>query len=285
MARPLRLEFPGAIFHVFTRGNRKDDIFLDDEDRIRFLRILSSVVKRLNWICHAYCLMDNHYHLLIEIPDGIMARGMKYLNSVYAQYFNRKHDLVGHLLQGRYKSRLVKGNVHFLTQARYINRNPVDAGLVEDPADWPWSSYRATIGSHPKPEFLTVNFVLDCLSKNVDMARKLFEAFVEVEPDQEEDWLFSFFQSGPYQDNYAKILKPSLDVKQSFTPVQIKQKILCRPSLAEIFSGVDKNDRPHRNNLIRDAFKYYGYTQAELAFFLGLNRSTIGKIIRKTKLL
>jgi putative transposase len=108
MARQLRLEFPGAIYHVTSRGNARQAIFLDDHDRLNFLDILGNIIGRSNWLCHAYCLMDNHYHLLIENIDPNLSLGMRQLNGVYTQTFNRKHNRVGHVFQGRYKSIIVE---------------------------------------------------------------------------------------------------------------------------------------------------------------------------------
>ena len=107
MARPLRLEFPGAVYHITARGDRREPIFLDDEDRLRFIDLLSREVKQQGWLLFAFCLMDNHYHLLLETPQPNLVRGMRRLNGVYTQAFNRAHGLVGHVLQGRYKSILV----------------------------------------------------------------------------------------------------------------------------------------------------------------------------------
>jgi REP element-mobilizing transposase RayT len=146
MARPLRIEFAGALYHVTSRGNRRADIFLDDEDRGRFLAGLRSVIERYRWLCSAYCLMDNHYHLLIETPAANLSQGMRQLNSVYTQAFNRRHGGVGHVLQGRYKAILVEADAYLLELARYIVLNPVRAGMVRGAGDWPWSSYRATAG-------------------------------------------------------------------------------------------------------------------------------------------
>ena len=106
MARPIRIEFPGAVYHIFTRGNRQEDIFLDDKDRVLFLKLLSSTVDRLNWVCHAYCLMSNHDHLLIKTPEGLLSKGMQYLNSNYSRKFNRKYELRGHLFEKRYTAKL-----------------------------------------------------------------------------------------------------------------------------------------------------------------------------------
>ncbi len=117
MARPLRIEFPGALYHVTSRGDRKEQIYEDRIDRARFIDILGDVVESCNWACHAYCLMGNHYHLIIETPDGHLSRGMRQINGVFSQYSNRRHNRVGHLFQGRYKAILVDKQSYLLEQA------------------------------------------------------------------------------------------------------------------------------------------------------------------------
>ena len=170
MARPLRIEFPGALYHLTSRGNARSDIFVDDLDRQKFLDILSSVVYKHRWICHGYCLMGNHYHLLIETPEGNLCRGMRQLNGVYTQAFNRRHGRVGHLLQGRYKSILVEKESYLLELCRYIVLNPVKAEMVNAPEDWAWSSYRATAGLTTAPEFLNTSWVLGQFADHIPMA-------------------------------------------------------------------------------------------------------------------
>ena len=128
MTRPLRLEFPGALYHVTARGNARQGIYLDDQDRHLFLSVLSEVVGRFAWICHAYCLMDNHYHLLIETPQANLSLGMRQLNGVYTQRLNRRHARAGHVFQGRFKAILVERDAYLLKLARYIVLNPLRAG-------------------------------------------------------------------------------------------------------------------------------------------------------------
>jgi len=146
MARPLRIEYDGALYHVTSRGNERKSIFRDDADRKLFLKTLSQVTDRFNWVCHAYYLMNNHYHLVIETPDGNLSKGMRELNGVYTQAFNRRHHRVGHLFQGRFKGILVQKESHFLEVCRYVVLNPVRAKAVKHPREWAWSSYRATGG-------------------------------------------------------------------------------------------------------------------------------------------
>ncbi len=119
MSRPIRIEFSGALYHVTSRGDRREAIYEDDEDRIRFLEILQNVITDFNWTCHAYCLMTNHYHLVIETPDANLSKGMRQLNGVYTQASNRRHQRSGHLFQGRYKAILVDADAYLLELSRY----------------------------------------------------------------------------------------------------------------------------------------------------------------------
>jgi putative transposase len=141
MARPIRIEYPGAVYHVTARGNARMDIFVEDAARMGFLEILEDVIKRFNWLYHSYCLMGNHYHLLLETIDGNLSAGMRYINGVYTQYFNHRHDRVGHVFQGRFKAILVEKERYLLELCRYVVLNPVRAGMVKLPEEYGWSSY------------------------------------------------------------------------------------------------------------------------------------------------
>ncbi len=165
MARPLRIEFPGALYHVTSRGDRREAIFEDGEDRLLFLHTLAEVVDRFNWLCHAYCLMTNHYHLLVETPDGNLSKGMRHLNGVYTQATNRRHMRSGHLFQGRFKGIIVDKDGYLLELTRYVVLNPVRAGMVRQPGKWQRSSYRAMIGETPAPAWLATDGILAQFAK------------------------------------------------------------------------------------------------------------------------
>ncbi|MBU4452912.1 transposase, partial [Patescibacteria group bacterium] len=164
MARPLRIEFPGALYHVMSRGNARQDIYTDDNDRREFLKNLEHCIKFHNLICHAYCLMGNHYHLLVETPDGNLSQAMRDINGNYTQKFHYLHNRVGHLLQGRYKAFVIEKEAYFLAVARYIVLNPVRDKLVEHPKLWKWSNYNATAGHNRGPVWLDVDTTLDLFS-------------------------------------------------------------------------------------------------------------------------
>ncbi|MDP1558174.1 MAG: transposase [Nitrosomonas sp.] len=165
MARPLRIELSGGLYHVTSRGDHRDEIYLDDSDRIFGLWLLGQVCKRFNWICHAYCLMDNHYHIVVETVEGNLSKGMRQLNGVYTQYFNRTHNRVGHVFQGRYKAILVEKDSYLLELSRYVVLNPVRAGMVKRVDQWPWSSFSVMIGKSNCPEWLQTDWVLSQFGK------------------------------------------------------------------------------------------------------------------------
>ncbi len=160
MARPLRLEFAGGLYHVTSRGDRRENIYFDEADRKAWLTLLGQVCDRFNWVCHAWCQMSNHYHLVLETPEANLSQGMRQLNGVYTQHVNRKYDRVGHVFQGRYKAILVEKDAYLLELSRYVVLNPVRAGMVSDAAQWPWSSYAAMTAQEPAPPWLQTDWLL-----------------------------------------------------------------------------------------------------------------------------
>jgi putative transposase len=180
MGRPLRIEYEGAVHHVTARGNRRGPIFLDDLDRDRFLALVGDIVDSARWRWHSYCLMGNHYHLVIETPDANLAAGMCRLNSIYAREFNRAHGRTGHLFGERYHTVLVEKDVHLLEVARYVVLNPVRAGLCTHPANWPWSSFRATMGLDQPAQGLDTTWMLEQFGPQPAHARARFLDFVSA---------------------------------------------------------------------------------------------------------
>ena len=187
MARPLRLEFPGAVYHVTARGNAREPIYADDLDRRRFIDLFAREIAQQRWLCYAWCLMDNHYHLLFETPEPNLVAGMRRLNQVYTQSYNRRHGRTGHVLQGRYKAIMVERQSHLLELCRYVVLNPVRAGLVATTQDWPWSSYGATAGA-PAPSWLQVDLVLRNFSGDPSAARRAYRQFVGEGMNAESPW-------------------------------------------------------------------------------------------------
>lgn len=163
---------------MLSRGAVRQDVYRDEIDRKRFLTVFAGAVGRHGWRCHAYCLMGNHYHLLVETPDADLAAGMHLVNGAYAQWFNRRHDLTGHVFEARYASILVERQSHLLELARYLPLNPVRAGMCTDPGEWPWSSYRATAGIERPADWLTLELVLGSVGGAGETARARYRSFV-----------------------------------------------------------------------------------------------------------
>ncbi|MDD2273920.1 MAG: transposase [Desulfuromonadaceae bacterium] len=179
MARPLRIAYPGAYYHVTSRGNEQKDVFKSRRDREKFLEYLASATERYGAAIHAYCLMSNHYHLLLETPEGNLSQIMRHINGAYTTYFNIKRKRAGHLFQGRFKAILVEADEYAVELSRYIHLNPVRAGMVESPGEYLWSSFQSYIGQSKVPDWLKTDFILGYFGKSKLDAAKKYGVFVE----------------------------------------------------------------------------------------------------------
>lgn len=178
MPRPLRVQFPGAVYHVMDRGVRGAPLYTEPAERQHFLALLGEACRRYDWQTLGYCLMGNHYHLLICTLSPTLSRGMQWLNACYARWFSDRHDHQGHALFRRFHAVLVESDRQLVDTMRYVVRNPVQAGLCARPDDWRWSSYRATVGRDPAPRFLVTDWINDQFGEDIDHARANFAAFV-----------------------------------------------------------------------------------------------------------
>jgi putative transposase len=179
MARPPRLQSPGAAYHVTSRGVARQAIFRDEVDRRQFLTLLDDVVTRYEWSCHAFVLMTTHYHLLVRTPNPDLARGMQRLNACYAQHFNRRHGETGHRFERRYHSVLIESDAHALELIRYLALNPVRAGACRDAASWPWSSYAAIVRGQTQPHCLAEEWLLTYFGRNRARALERLQSLVD----------------------------------------------------------------------------------------------------------
>lgn len=275
MARPLRIEFPGALYHITARGDRRESIFEDDEDRLMFLRTLAEVVTRFNWLCHAYCLMTNHYHLMVETPDGNLSRGMRQLNGVYTQASNRRHRRTGHLFQGRFKGILVDKDSYLLELARYIVLNPVRAGRVERPEAWPWSSYRATAGQAARPDWLATDTVLQQFGQRRSRARQRYRQFVLDGVNQGSIWSELRQQVYLGDDDFVARMQDKMATQGNESDVPRMQRRSPVPSLSEI-----AETHSARNAAIIAAYDTGAYSYREIAAYFDLHLATVGRIVR-----
>jgi REP element-mobilizing transposase RayT len=180
MTRPLRIELAGGVYHVTSRGDRRENIYFCDADRRAWLELLGKVCERFNWMCHAWCQMSNHYHIVVETVEGNLSQGMRQLNGVYTQHINSAYQRVGHVFQGRYKSILVEKESYLLELARYVVLNPVRAGIVDDPQQWSWSSYAAMTGEKQAPPWLQTDWILGQFNRNRDQAVMGYVDFVRA---------------------------------------------------------------------------------------------------------
>lgn len=179
MARPLRLEYPGAFYHVINRGNAREKIFKSDRDREKFLWYIEQAVERFSIIVHSYCLMSNHYHFLIETPEPNLSRAIQWISTSYVQYFNTKRKRRGHLFQARFKSILIDADEYLTHLSRYIHLNPLRAKMVESLEEYKWSSYSVFIGKSKRPVWLEINWLLSNFGKTKKEAYKNYKEFVE----------------------------------------------------------------------------------------------------------
>lgn len=281
MARPLRIEYPGAVYHITSRGNEKKLIFKDERDREIFLDTLSQVDKRYNWLCHAYCLMNNHYHLIIETPDGNLSAGMRQLNGVYTQAFNRQHNRVGHLFQGRYKGILIQKDSHLLEVCRYVVLNPVRAKAVKKPEQWRWSSYQATAGIEKPHPCLSTEWILNQFGSTRRIAEKAYRKFVEDGIKQESIWEAVRAQSILGEEEFTATLTDYLRGKKDIAELPKSQRYIDRPRLENIFSKNILKDISKRNRKISEAVRLYGYRQREVADYLEMHFTSISRILRE----
>jgi putative transposase len=167
-----------GIYHVTARGNRLQPIYLDDDDQRLFLALVGKVARRHEWPCLAFCLMTNHYHLILRTPNADLSVGMHQLNGKYARWFNERHGLQGHVFEKRFGAVLVEGDGHLLEVFRYLFLNPVRAGLCSEPRAWQWSSYNAMLGGRGPLACLAVEEALGYFGRDVGRARRAFECFV-----------------------------------------------------------------------------------------------------------
>jgi REP element-mobilizing transposase RayT len=284
MARPLRMQYAGALYHVTSRGNARHAIFRDDFDRKVFLDLLKTVTEDFHWLCHAYCLMVNHYHLVIETPEANLSSGMRQLNGVYTMRFNRRHRTVGHVLQGRFKAILIQRESHLLEVCRYVVLNPVRAEGVKRPEEWKWSSYLGTAGLTKSHESLTVDWVLGQFGKTRRFAEKAYRDFVRAGIGGGSIWEEVKGQSVLGEDEFLKELEPFAKGAKEFKEIPRTQRYLNRPKLEELFSRRMERDKGWRNQKITEAVRDWGYSQREIADCLGMHYSTVSRIWRRTSL-
>jgi len=279
MSRPLRIELAGGLYHVTSRGDRRESIYENDGDRNEWLTILAKVCERFNWRCHTYCLMDNHYHFVVETAEGNLSKGMRQLNGVYTQYFNRQYNRVGHVFQGRYKAILVEKEAYLLELSRYVVLNPVRANMVGQAEDWPWSSYHAMLGKVEPYLWLEINWILGQFSDDRLKAIENYINFVREGVGLPPVWteLKQQIYIGSEQFIESMLKKVGQD-KIGVEEVPLMQHRVLPKALEEY----DEQSNS-RNEAIRVAFSSGGYTMKQIGSYFGLHYTSVSRIINSIK--
>jgi REP element-mobilizing transposase RayT len=273
MARPLRLELAGGLYHFTARGDGREDIYLSDNDRSVWLAALGHVCQRFNWVCHAWCQMSNHYHLLIETPEANLAKGMRQLNGVYTQHFNRLNGRVGHVFQGRYKAILVERDSYLLELARYVVLNPLRAGRVKQLESWPWSSYLATCGQTPAPAWLQTDWVLAQFGRQRASTIRKYIQFVHEGARLPSVWGQLQGQIYLGSEAFVKKMQAKIAREPALNEIPRAQRRALTQPLADFERRYDRNEAMAR------AYLSGQHTLAAIAKHFGVHYTTVSRVV------
>ena len=291
MSRPLRIEYPGAFYHVTSRGNERKMVFQSTRDREKYLTYLESAHHRYGAIIHVYCLMGNHYHLLLETPRGNLSEILHHINGAYTTYFNVKRDRCGHLFQGRFKGILVEKDAYCKELSRYIHLNPVRAGLVKSPLEYPWSSYRYFIGKDKRPGWLTTELVLGDFGGEGRKGYRGYREYVERGETKELESPFkrviasTFLGSEEFINNIkTKYLEKKKIDKRNIPSIK---KVLRGPSFEDIEKAVakvlGKDATLYKKICIYLSHQYSGMRLDEIGAHFGMKGGAISQLSRRLK--
>ena len=284
MARALRVEYPGAFYHVYSRGIARDPIFSSDLHKRLFLNILGKAAGRYRLNVHGYCMMSNHYHLLLETPDGNLSLAMRQLHGVYGQTYNRLLKRPGPVFQGRFKACVVDADSYLLTLCRYIVLNPVRAKIVPTAEQWQWSSHRALAGLAPVPAWLTTATVLGMLGGRLGKAaRQRYRDFIvegqEGKRERDLEGMMRKVILGTAE--FRQKLSDLLEEKRQMKEVPKRQRFEGRPDLTLLFGKPMR--KKERDRKIMEAHLEHGYTQKAIADMLGMHYATISRIVKNAE--
>ena len=278
MSRPLRIEFPGATYHVESKARPEAEVFRDEDDKKSFLDVLTNVVTRFGWLVHSYSIMRSSYRIVLEVPKGNLSRGMRQLNGVYTQIYNKKHDLSGPVFQGRFKSILFEKKSFLLPLCKHVVSKDSD-GQAFKFEKYKWSSYRATAGEKSPPEFLYIADVLAFFGKEKSRSQRGYVEYVSESSGSET----------PFSKIKNQVLLGSPRFLNEMQPILQGQRLekkgpkraIRRKSLGALFKKVETKSRHERNELINRAHLEFGYTLMEIGNQLGLHYTTVSKVINK----
>ena len=275
MTRPLRIEYPGALYHVTARGNRRAPIYFNDSDRYLWLDVLAKACERFHFVVHAFCQMTDHYHIMIETVEGNLAQGMRQLNGIYSQKLNRRHAQVGHAFQGRYKAILVQKESYLLELARYIVLNPVRAGITESPQQWPWSSYNMTAAREAAPRWLERNWLLAQFDPDPAAAVAAYRQFVSEGIGLDSPLAAVTAQMVLGDEDFRADHLPHARAGNLLAIARPQRRIaaLSLPQYCDLYA--------HRDEAIARAYWSTAFTMAEIGDYFGLSYQTISRAIAR----
>ena len=289
MSRPLRIEFPGAVYHVTSRGDRREPIYRDDVDRQCHLDVLAAALARFDADALAYCLMGNHFHLVVQTHSGQLSRLMRHLNGVYTQAFNRRHGLTGHLFQGRFKAVLVDRDSYLVALCRYVERNPVAAGLVRRPADWRWSSCRAHLGLEPAPPWLAAGELQGFLlgrepasERDRTEAIRRYAALIDTEDAADANFWGAHLHGQIYlgDEDFASHMRARAASSARQSPeVPLRQRSAAAPGPATWDAWLQAHEG-RRAQALHAAYRAGWMTMPKLAVECGLSVAHVSRLIR-----
>jgi len=291
VSRPLRIEYPGAFYHVTSRGNERKMVFQSTRDREKYLTYLESAHDRYGAIIHVYCLMGNHYHLLLETPRGNLSRVLHHINRAYTTYFNIKRGRSGHLFQGRFKGILVEKDAYCKELSRYIHLNPVRAGMVKSPSEYQWSSYRSFIGKDKKPDWLTTELVLGDFGGEGRKGYRGYREYVERRETKELESPFKRVIASTFlgSEEFVNWIRTEYLEKKEIDRRNIPsiKKVLKGPSLEEIERAVvkvmGKNHTLYKKMCIYLSHQYSGMRLDEIGTYFGMKGSAVSQLSRRFK--
>lgn len=279
MSRPLRIEYPGALYYVTCKGNDGQPIFQDRGDFELFLQVLEHTALRYNWQVHSYCIMSNQYHVMLETPDGNLSIGMRQLNGVYTQRFNQKRGRSGHLFQGRFKSVLIEREAYFLSVSRDILLNPVHAKMVVDPESYPWSSWCYLNGSKPSPTWFDSKTTLESFDSSPSVALKKYKEFV-LDGKDENPWQKVKRQIFLGDETFIQRHLSNLDGSD----IELSEIPTAQRRSAPLTLEAYEQQAQSRDEAICLAFRSGGYTQKQIGAHFGLHYSRVSRIVSKSTL-
>jgi REP element-mobilizing transposase RayT len=292
MARQLRIEYPGAFYHVTSRGNQKQSVFFSPWDKARFLDCLDEAHEKLDLLVHSYCLMENHYHLMLETRQANLSKIMHFINTSFTVYLNKRYKRVGHLFQGRFKAILLEAETYAQELSRYIHLNPLRAGIVRRPEDYPWSSLREYLGQRKPPRWLDTSFVLGLFGNEADDARLQYAGFISSALISNIPNPFKNKNGGSpailgskgflerINETYLQGIAPNREL-----PLlrQYRKKPPLERIRSEVVRRLGNEDKLSRNTAIFLTHGNTDYKLVEIGAYFGISQAAIGMVCHRMK--